>query len=60
MHKESKGNNTMKKDAIEARLKYFKLKFGVKDIDATLIHLMDIVEYQDIEKRNPKWRVNEE
>ena len=41
--------------ATETRIKYFMLKLGLKDIDETLIHLMDIVEYQDIRKRNPTW-----
>ena len=48
-------NEVYLNESTKTKLEYFKLKFGVKDINETIIHLMDIVEYQDIMKRNPSW-----
>ena len=53
--KSSCANNMSAAGISRTKLEYFKLKFGVKAINETIIHLMDRVEYQDILKRNPSW-----
>ena len=48
-------NEVYLNESTKAKLEYFKLKFGTEDINETITHLMDIVEHQDIMKRNPNW-----